>query len=239
MIDLKELCSGVLEVPESEIEDSCPDKIVWRDQQFSRFMNIFYIDRPCDELTTEQVHVLCRARMMRPASIGAVNDKVRAVFRRTIHGLAPTRALEIGAGIAPIMTVSEALEQGIDYVISDGDESNPNEIFSGEKAVLKYETGTLDVVVALFVLHFRFYESQIYEIARCLASDGVFLANMYRRSQNSRDLLIDQIELSGLTVKIVKDVHELCTAHEYWFIGKDVTRLDYIAKDFRSMHFDH
>lgn len=233
------LCDGVLEVSENDCEAPPPETIVWLDRKYSRFMNIFYIDRPCDELTTHQVHVLCRARTSRPSSIGPVNDRVRAVFRKTIFELAPTRALEIGAGRAPVMTVSEASELGIDYVISDGDESIHSEIFSGEKATLGYQADTLDFVVALFVLHFRFFESQISEVARCLAKDGVFLANMYRREQHSRSLLINQMGQHGLTVKIVKDLHELCNAHEYWFIGKNASRLDYVANVFSSMHFDH
>ncbi|WP_295979408.1 hypothetical protein [uncultured Variovorax sp.] len=238
MTTLIELCRGVLEVSEGEAEGPCPESIFWRDQQYSRFMNIFYIDRPCDELTTDQVYALCRARNNRPASIGQANYKVRTIFRRTIFELGPIRALEIGAGRSPVMSTAEALEQGIEYVISDGDESNPNEIFSGEKASLGYETGTLDLVVALFVLHFRFFESQISEIARCLAKEGVFLANMYRREKDSRDLLIDQMSRYGLIVKVVKDVHELCNNHEYWFIGKNASRLDTVAEDFCTKNFD-
>jgi SAM-dependent methyltransferase len=239
MTGLRELCNGVLEGAESEIEGAYPENIVWNDRSYSRFMNIFYIDRPCDELTTDQVQVLCRARNNRRASIGEVNTKVRAVLRLAIFDLAPRRALEIGAGNSPVMTVQEALEHQIDYVISDGDETNSTEVFSGDRATLGYETNTLDMVVALFVLHFKFFDSQISEIARCLAEDGVFLANMYRREQSSRLLLIGQMKKHNLTVKIVKDLHLLCNDHEYWFIGKNPSRLDSIANAFCAKHFDH
>lgn len=196
--------------------------------KFVRFMDFFYLRCPPDELTHIEVSALCRKRLENPEIISPANNKVRDIFRNLIYALEPKTVLEVGAGNRPILSEGDPKAIGIKYTKADADPGFNNE-FSGNKSKLEFPDNYFDLAAAVFVLHFHFYEEQISELSRCLSIDGVFVANVYCRTQQSREKLKQSFEDKGLKVLTRNDFLELCRHHEFWIVGKDDQRLQVVS----------
>lgn len=202
-----------------------------------RFMNIFYIYRDADALSPEEVEALCRARAEHPSSFaGGANGKVRQLFRRFIYSLRPSKLVEVGAGTNPIFSEAEAERAGIFYVRSDADPMNAKSenVFSGTRGSLPYPSEHFDLAMAIFVLHFKFYEVQIIELHRCLSQAGLFIANVYRRSSTSRSTLVEDFRRAGFSCLLMDDPHHLCHEHQYLLATKDDAWLGRAAQLFEA-----
>lgn len=219
MVNLKFLCNGVYEI----CDNSRAPVILHEGVPLYRFMDVFYINCAADELDSSQVEALCRARALNPSSFAGANSLVRKVFREFIGKAKPANILEVGAGTNPIMPECDLVGAQINYVRSDADPVNADEknVFSGTANVLNHPDGHFDFAAAVFVLHFKFYGEQISEIYRCLKQDGIFLANVYRRSVQSRMALRDEFQCRGFELVILDDPSNLCQDHQYWVAGKN------------------
>jgi len=219
MVTIVNICDGVF--LDSD-ESSGPEQVFHQGRVLYRFMDKFYVRGVTEGLTPIEVSELCRARASHPSNILGANDAVRRLFRDLIRSRKPTRVLEIGAGANPILTAAESENSGIQYFASDADPNMPRSqnLFSGMHAVLPHEDGYFDIAIAVFVLHFHFYRAQIEELARCLSPSGVLVANVYRRSPQSRGALQSAFEATGLAVRRLEDQSALCSRHEYWVVGK-------------------
>jgi hypothetical protein len=166
---------------------------------YHRFMDFFYISVEADELTPAEVEAVCRARAKEPRCFRGANVKVKSIFREFLYVRKHMRVLEVGAGLHPVLTSEEARDLGIVYITADSDSAVTSEadLFSRDASGLKYSDEYFDVSIALFVLHFAFSPPQIHEVYRCLSEEGVFLANIYRRSASSRDSLVDDFISAG------------------------------------------
>lgn len=202
-----------------------------------RFMDIFYIYRDVDELSPGEVEALCRARANHPSCFeGGANKEVRQVFKQFIDSFRPANLLEVGAGTNPIFSNAEVACGGIGYVQSDADPLNASSenIFSSTRGALQYPAGHFDLAIAIFVLHFKFYEVQITELNRCLGQSGLFLANVYRRGPDSRAALLDDFKRCGFLCCLVDDPHHLCQEHQYLLATKDDRSLKSAVQLFMS-----
>jgi hypothetical protein len=204
------------------------DEVVERNgEQLYRFMDNLYIrQQHLHLLSPGEVTNLCRARSNNPQLIGGANARVKKILLKYLERTVPKAVFEIGAGKLPL--ISTAPPEMI-YVLSDADpqagEDIPNEdnfcIFSSSEYKLNYSDNYFDVVVAIFVFQFHVYPKQIAELHRCIASNGILIANVYRRPQSARLELINEFEAAGFFVSILSDPEELCKTHEYWIIGKN------------------
>lgn len=221
---MEEVSTGVFRLNSDE---PGPDTYEHNNIILYRFMDQFYICREhLDEMSQEEVSHLCRARLKFPQLITAVNGRVKEYFKRLINSISPRKILEIGAGESPLFPQPPA---GMEYAMADADievkkglraESEFNE-FSGEDPVLNYPDNHFDMAVAVFVLQFPFPLTQVAEIYRCLADDGVMVANIYRRQPTANASLREEFSSAGLIVHAITDPESLCKAHEYWIIGKN------------------
>jgi len=203
-------------------------EIIFEDKRFSRFMERFYICCATEELTPEEVSALCQERAKEPGAIGPANATVKDIFRALVEKIIPANFLEIGAGCNPILANSDPIVDRVRYVKSDADIYSANSLtmFSGQQCGLNFPQGYFDLAAAVFVLHFNFYENQIAELHRCLSVNGVFVANIYRRTADSRAALAAQFKKNGFLLKILPDPHNLCDHHEYWVLAKNIQALD-------------
>ena len=160
---------------------------------------------------------------------------VRQLFRSFIWKLRPKNILEIGAGGRPILSAAEADEQGISYTTADADPDIEGCFFSGMNSKLEFPENHFELAAAVFVLHFYFYEAQIAELHRCLSPNGVFLANVYYRTQESREKLKQSFDSRGLKLLVINDPQQLCRDHEYWLAGKDSASLEVAQKFLRDL----
>jgi hypothetical protein len=187
--------------------------------------NLYIRQQHLHLLTPKEVTNLCRARSSNPQLIGGANARVKEIFLNYLERTAPKAVFEIGAGKLPL--INTAPPEMI-YILSDADpkagEDISNEdnfcIFSSSDYKLDYDDSYFDVVVAVFVFQFRVYTKQIAELHRCMADNGVLIANVYRRPQDARLELINEFKAAGFSVSTLNDPEKLCKTHEYWVIGK-------------------
>lgn len=209
-----------------------------------RFMDFLYTsNKNLEELNASQVKALCKARAERmpqpsnkreTAYSQSPNQVVRRLVQHLIRELKPSNILEIGAGANPAL---EEPYQGQNYVVTDMDEGTifhkddynakfkPCK-FGEDETRLPVETSQIDMIIAIFVFHFRIYDYQIKEIHRCLSENGVLIANVYRRSRHSRDTLIAQFTALGLHHSSVLDTISDCFENHYWIIAKNKRLID-------------
>lgn len=214
------ICDGVYV---DEGDELGPEERVHEGRLLHRFMDKFYIRCETDELTPIEVDVLCRARASKPSTILRANSVVQELFRGLVRLRNPARLLEIGAGASPVFQDGGWLGDPLSYVKCDAapDHANGWHVFSGFNAELPLESDYFDMAIAVFVLHFHFYASQVVELHRCMAPKGVFIANIYRRKPASLMRLNQSFGEAGFFVETLPDPHALCQDHQYWVVGKD------------------
>ncbi|MFK4204961.1 methyltransferase domain-containing protein [Acinetobacter junii] len=210
------ICEGVYQVDEKGARHVELDN-----KQHSRFMDYFYIELPSDELSEEQVFKLCQARVneRRCFDENSANAKVKGLFNEFLKGHSQKSVLEVGAGTNPILTVAEAIQHSMMYKTSDADD-NYQGLSYHFNANTDLPNETFDIVIALFVLHFKFYEHQISQIFKHIKDDGIFLANVYNRTDNAREVLVTDFKEAGFHVELFRDPNNICRDHYYLFASK-------------------
>jgi len=207
-------------------DDQGADVVHRNGEPLYRFMDNLYIrQQHLHLLTPEEVTNLCRARSSNPQLISGANARVKDVFLNYLERTTPKVVFEIGAGKLPLINTAPP---GMIYILSDADPEAGEDIssdnnfcvFSSSDFRLGYGDSYFDVVVAVFVFQFHVYTKQIAELYRCIASNGVLIANVYRRPQDARLDLINDFKAAGFFVSVLSDPEKLCKIHEYWIIGK-------------------
>lgn len=207
--------------------DDQGDEVIYvNSEPLYRFMDNLYIrQQHLHLLTPKEVTSLCRARSSNPQLIGGANARVKEIFFNYLERTTPKTVLEIGAGKLPLINTPRP---EMIYILSDADpeagENISDEdnfcIFSSSDYKLNYDDNYFDLVVAIFVFQFRVYDKQIAELHRCIAKNGVLIANVYRRPQDARLELINNFKTAGFFVSVLSDPEKLCKNHEYWIVGK-------------------
>lgn len=196
-------------------------------RSYFRIMDFFYTHLPADELSLEEVSQLCRARTNEPKCFEGANKEIKQLFNDFLKTNAGKTVLEIGAGSNPILLKNEAQSLNINYLGSDADNKYSDLIHFDASKDLPPDT-FFDVVISLFVLHFKFYNHQISQLYSHMTPDGIFLANVYNRTAESRDKLKSDFEKVGFFVEFVEDPKQICRDHYYFFVSK---RLDSIENN--------
>lgn len=189
-----------------------------------RIMDFFFTELPADELNLEQVLAICHERAKDKRCSSGANEKVKSLFSSFLENDQIKNILEVGAGDSPILGAQDIQQRKIsDYVISDADNIYQcvTVVFGESNALTRYPPEHFDLVIALFVLHFKFYPSQITQIYEHLKSNGIFLANIYNRSDESRAKLIQDFRDVGFFVELMADPKPWCKDHFYLFAAKE------------------
>lgn len=215
----KMICKGVYQVAEK----GAPTLNI-QGKEYSRIMDFFYIDVPADELDFDQVSMLCKARIKEPRCFEGANKKVKSLFNSFLKAHRSKNILEVGAGTNPILTQEETKEHSITYMTSDADNYQGISFYFDANTNLPNKI--FDVVIALFVLHFKFYQHQIDEIYKHMKIDGIFLANVYNREDDSRNELKSDFEKAGFNVQLIKDPESYCKNHYYLMATKGIGIID-------------
>jgi SAM-dependent methyltransferase len=187
---------------------------------YERFMDRILLPVPVELLTRHQLTVMNRARQRLLAEgAGAINNTVKNSMVEVVRRLNPDGVLEWGCGYTGI---SDELPTA-SYVAADAD---PQVVAALRRrnvpcldAVSELDTLPVhgfDLIVSVFVFHFHISPDQIGAMASALRPSGVLLANVYRRTEESRSILQGAFEAFGFVVSRRPDPHALCDHHEYW-----------------------
>ncbi|HAV5392933.1 TPA: methyltransferase domain-containing protein [Acinetobacter baumannii] len=213
----KKICEGVFQVDEK----GAPIVEIEGKEHF-RLMDFFYIAVPADELNSEQVSKLCQARVYEKRCFEGANKSIKKLFNRFILKHSSISVLEVGAGNNPVLTRVEAEASGITYITSDADDVYQDISFHFDADTDLPSKSVFDIVISLFVLHFKFYQHQINQIFKHIKEDGVFLANVYNRTDDSRKALEAAFKEEGFQVELFKDPKNSCREHYYLMASKDI-----------------
>lgn len=200
--------------------EEAPKQLTHSGVEFYRFMDRFFVrEAELDQLSLPDVISLCRAREKYSDSIGAANEAVKNVLRMFVAQTTPNRVVEIGAGARPLFNGDTKV---FEYLALDADLESMAQVsarkdkFCSQTSNTSIEDASVDLIVAVFVFQFRIYDSQLDEIARILAPEGLLLFNVYRRTEQSKRRLVADLERRGLSVARLSDPHNVCQDHEYW-----------------------
>ena len=222
-LNLRKKMDGVLF---AEGPGSRPATVVVAGETHYRFHDFIYISKPLDELTEAQVLAVCSLRSSMSTSDQLKPNKiVRRHFELLTIAFDPGVVLEVGPGNRPLFRVDD---QTFDYELAELDEDIVCHLvnlgysaypFNGN-AGLNIPDNSVDLILALFVFQFSFSSYQVDELTRVLGQSGLIVANMYRRSTESRAQLQVMFTENGFNLEIVTLDDGIGYGHEYWLIGR-------------------
>lgn len=200
--------------------DFGPETISIRGTTFVRFMNKFYVRESTQKLDEAEVIALCRARS-ELETVGPINQSVKNIITKFVNRLSPLSILEIGSGTQPALKSGTSFKQ---YTLSDADPKTVAQnkkqgrecVKFGKDDKLPYPEEHFDIAIAVFVFHFKIYDSQITELYRCLKLTGALIANVYLLTENERKDLALDLEKQGFNVIRINDPSTSCKNNEYW-----------------------
>jgi SAM-dependent methyltransferase len=193
-------------------------------------MDVIRLPRRTEDLGFRQIQQVNRLR--RPliddhaSSQHATNRRVKRAMADGLSAAGAGRVLDWGCGYHPLRpflpgdTAFAAAD--IDPEVVAENRRHGIDCHHPDDALLEFEDRPFDAVVSVFVFHFRLPTAHIEAMSRL----GRFvLANVYRRDEASRTLLVGAFRSRGLIVTREKDPARAATGHEFWFIAEpSVTR---------------
>lgn len=212
-------------------------------QSLYRFLDFIYLPVQTEDLTPAQIAITHELRRIYLPKLPAleVNRRVRSVLLRLLRSLVFDSIVEIGPGYEPLY---RRQPPNLAYLTAD---LNPavvsalqslrlrSCVFSASD-MLPVRRSSIDIIVALFVWHFRFPAVQIRELVRVLRDDGIVVGNVYRRTPASRATLYKTFVAAGLEVSVFPDPLQSCAGNEYWCLYRQrSSRLFLPAVKFFSM----
>lgn len=211
-----------IDVPELQI----PETIEYNSKIYYRFCDFILLPDTTENLTPHQIAIAMelRKKYFDTHLQHEINSAVRIVFKELIKLLRPKSILEIGPNSNPLLSEkNEYLYYSIDinpatveYLKTQGIKAQ----LITEKSVIENTDQSIDLVIAAFVFQFDIAIHQIRELYRILNENGILIANVYRRSKESRLQLLADFKNIGFKYLILNDPKKLCKNHEYWFLFK-------------------
>jgi hypothetical protein len=208
--------------------DFNPPSIECDGTEYSRFHDFIYVSRQVEELDEQQVVAVCTLRdeFATPQQLEP-NRKIQQIFVDLVRVFRQRVLVELGPGTRPLF---KAGTEAFRYELLELNEDNVHRLTAigycaslfKDRTVLDLEAGSVDLVVAVFVLQFNIAASQIDEMLRVLSWTGLIVANVYRRSPPAREQLRHLFESRGCGVEIVQRAHGVGHDHEYWIISRDL-----------------
>jgi SAM-dependent methyltransferase len=216
--------SGVY-LADPQCRTAAPRQVAVDGRKLSRFMDLIYLDRPCDKLSVKKIQVLNAARrpLLQRQDIGAVNSRVRLALAHGLRAAGARRVLEWGIGFHPMHELlGDVSYCGVDIdpaVVEAARANHPGLPFHAlDRDLAEIGDASSDAIVSAFVFHFRLSRLHLATMRRALTPSGILLANVYRRSMRSRRELVAEFNQAGMRVDRVRDAQELCVDHEIWCV---------------------
>lgn len=209
-------------------EDKCaPIRILVDGVTYERFHDCFYIDRPSDKLTKEQVIEVCKQREndIEWRNANSPNSQVRNLFSEIVNNIKPQSIFEVGPGSYPLFAPKPKrfvyMQGELDKRVVKKNLAGGYKIYQfDEEAKLPIPDDSIDLIIGVFVFQFNIMDNQLREIYRILNCTGGMLVNVYRLTNTDRQNLKDRLSINGLYVNIYPDPMVLCRNHQYWLISK-------------------
>jgi Methyltransferase domain len=192
-----------------------------------RFMDAIYLSKPVEELEPDKIRHVNRARrrLMQDGSVETTNLRVKRAMAAAVNEWAPDDILEWGCGdetMHPFLdTYRSYTAVDIDPdVVSRHRRDQKINCRTADNALDSLPPQSIDVIISVFVFHFQMPSAHLRKMAEVLRLDGCILANVYRRSEDSRKRLREAFEAQGLQVTPMPDPSNACTEHEFWVIAR-------------------
>lgn len=212
----------------SDVNAILPEFLEIHSKKYYRFCDLIFIPNSTDNLSSEQVKIVNRIRVdfFEKSPQFSTNSIVRQYFKQIVQNINPKILFEFGSSINPLISFAE---NGIEKVyLADFDtqtvetlrEKGIDCLHFGLNDKLVVPNNSVDMILSVFVFQFFISENQIGELYRIMSSNGVFIANIYKRDNESKKTLAKQFTNIGFYHKILPDDRKLCNGHEYWVFTK-------------------
>ncbi|SDY68264.1 Methyltransferase domain-containing protein [Micromonospora pattaloongensis] len=192
-----------------------------------RFMDVILLPLTTEDLNTRQIREVNKLR--RQLMLGdqsaqyATNHRVKSAMAAAVTRVGARSVLDWGCGYHPMRGLLEHRDHfvGVDIdpeVIADN-------LRHGVACLPAQDAPTMlagmafDAIVSVFVFHFRMPPEHIESMVRLIGANGFILANVYRRSAESRQRLRRAFEARGLQVWTRTDPTRCAADHEFWLIA--------------------
>ena len=195
-------------------------------QPLERFMDSIYVADPLEELDARQIRRVnkLRRRLMRDDAVESVNHRVKRAMAAAVNGSGARDVLEWGCGYSSLRpflhTRGEFVAVDIDRSLLAVQRAQKVPFVAADDAPQVLALASFDAVASVFVFHFKIPTGHIAAMVAALRPDGYLLANVYRRSLESRKQLAGAFETHGMQVLVAPDPAQCCAHHEFWLIAR-------------------
>jgi hypothetical protein len=238
--EIKHVAQGVY-LLDPALNEVGPVRLQIKGRPYERLMDYIYTPIPLERLSRTQIHIvnMLREDLIRNKHIGGTDNQIKDKFAEVIRSVGAKRVLEWGCGFDSLQTrLMDIWYEATDidpWVISY--QKDKGAICRLPENVEKHIAGKVDVIPSIFVFQFGISDNDVAVMSNVLAADGFVLANVYRRSPESRLRLRRKLASHGLTVQRRRDREDLCTGNEYWIASKNLSEvkpeviLDWLASN--------
>lgn len=208
-----------------------PDRLEIRARKYERIMDYVYTPIPLERLSRAQIQIvnMLREYLIEGKHIGGTDNQIKDKFAEIICSVHAQRVLEWGCGFDSLQT---RLPNISSYEATDIDPAVIN--FQRKRGAIcrltenmeKNIEGKVDVIPSIFVFQFGISNDDMAVMSNALAPRGFVLANVYRRSPESRNRLRKKLAGHGLSVYRRRDLENLCKGNEYWIASKGLSEAE-------------
>ncbi len=215
-----------------------PKKVTINDQTYTRFLDFIYMPCETHELTREQCIAVNDIRNIyyETHKNMSINKTVKRRISTVVDGMCINNKrtlLEFGCGFETIYPLlnSDIIYIGADISLS-AINSNKEKSPKGSYIVVDEEQmpikdKSIDLLVSIFVFHFKISHQQLSELFRILSDDGAMIFNLYLLPKQQRETLFFHLAKIGFTYHRESDPDQLCRDHEYCFLATNPNSLLY------------
>lgn len=222
---LKSLPHGVrLAGPSSAAQSKGPGQARGSEQ---RFMDVISVPQPTEELSVRQIREVNRLRRTLLDDTASpellTNQRIKRAIASAAGNVGVKTVLDWGCGYHCLRPF---IDPGVEFVGVDIDPDvvahnraagidcrHPSEFAKGQP------DQAFDAILSVFVFHFKLPANHIDTMVRLIGQDGFILANVYRRSAESRQKLRGAFLDRGVEVRTTPDPTESAAGNEFWFIA--------------------
>ena len=201
-------------------QESSPKVLYIDNKKLTRLLNFIYIPLETEKLSKEQIISINKLRYIHKNDdeIYSLNSQIKLFFVDIIKYLQIDNLLDFGCGYDPIINY---LDIEINFVAFDIDDSlmpllEDNITISNNLELLK--DNTFDLIISIFVFHFEITMTDIKKLYTILVKNGIIIANIYNRDDNSRHDLYLALSTEGFKIRKLSLFSK--KNHELWLISK-------------------
>jgi hypothetical protein len=211
----------------TDLSIQLPKTLNIKGKKYYGFCDFILIPTRIDKLSKKQVVTVnsIREKYIDIHPQFSKNNNIRKLFKAIIKEFKPKTILEIGPGKNPLNTIRENtyladFDKGtIDFLKNRGENCQ----FFGKNSTLRIPDNSIELIFAIFVFQFDISSKQINELSRTISSKGILVANIYKRSEQSKRALLKQFHRAGFKHASFQ-ISELFNGHEFWIFFKSISK---------------